>query len=136
MNAGRELDAIIAEKVMGWHLVPVKELCAVLMPPEITGVIWDDDLIMKYQVPPYSTDIAAAWQVVEKIADTQTHFHAQFVLQRELFGWGCGFRKLNWSGAVNESVSPFIIHEHCQTAPHAICLAALKAVGYDPTPSP
>ncbi len=69
---------------------------------------------------PFSTDIAAAFEVVEKL-DTLTLSRgdlggapvwvAQFVTE------GPGF--------------PVNVQSVCETAPHAICLAALKAVGYE-----
>jgi hypothetical protein len=53
MNAGRELDALIAEKVMGLTPHPAKE-------GEAPGYAID-------KVPNYSTEWDAAWQVVESI---------------------------------------------------------------------
>lgn len=50
LNPGRELDALVAEKVLG--------------KPRVDGLIKPPDDI-SYGVPAYSTDIAAAWEVVE-----------------------------------------------------------------------
>lgn len=68
LKAGRELDALIAEKVMGWILGPER-----ITRPD--GGSFDapihDDWEYKgyrpYSLPPYSTDIAAAWLVIEKL---------------------------------------------------------------------
>ena len=48
MEACRELDALVAERVMGW------------LKHERYGLI---------SVPPYSTDISAAWQMEDRIAE-------------------------------------------------------------------
>lgn len=57
MLAGRELDALVAEKVMGLR---VKY--------RTPGFPYFEDYIdTAHDVPRYSTDIAAAWAVVEKI---------------------------------------------------------------------
>ena len=110
MKPGRELDALIAEKVMG------------LDPPmaqpsgrRIKGFWseWDG-------LPHYSTSIEAAWEVVEKIKDLREHetFHIEWT--------GC-----NWEAGYMqyESYEPpshdVVVGE---TPAHAICLAALKAV--------
>ncbi len=97
--AGRELDKLIAEKVMGKHTVGM-------------------------DLPPYSTYIVAAWEVViamEKAA-------MKFALGNNTIGtsgasvgydspWAC-------FGVVG-GVAEFTMGE---SIPHAICLAALKAL--------
>ncbi len=90
MKAGRELDALIAEKVMGW----------------------DSRCIPK----PYSRDIGYAWQVVEKVlSDVKGHVD----LSIEPDGVNCII-----------SGYTFDAGETADTAPLAICQAALKAVGH------
>ncbi len=85
LEAGRDLDALVAEKVMG-------ETCL-------------------FTAPAYSTDIAAAWQVVDKL-------HAlSFYLEVGSAGWMARFANISATEA------------SAATAPLAICLAALKAVG-------
>lgn len=111
MKAGLELDALIAEKVMGWHFVGTFTL-----DPELNCDRWarDQNGLERYfhEVPKYSTDIAAAWQVVEKMIVYSEH---HFLLDKG-GAWLCRFRE--------GGLSPG------ETAPHAICLAALKAVGW------
>ena len=51
LESGRELDDLVAEKVMGYR-IPVQE--------SLIGNEWSP-------IPHYSTDIAAAWQVIEKL---------------------------------------------------------------------
>ncbi len=86
---GPELDALIASSVMGWT-----EL-----------------MIHGGGVPRYSTSIADAWTVVEKLTGKGGRFH--LVLHPES-GW-----------------SAFFSYHFAEvpTAPLAICYAALKAVG-------
>lgn len=106
LKPGRELDALVAEKVMGEDLSPLGTLHGREIP---------------YVPPHYSTDIAAAWQVME-------HITAQ---KRDDFGWfDLRFVNDRWkatfiTGAYYEARD----HIEAPTAPHAICLAALKAVG-------
>jgi len=88
MKPGRELDALIAEKVMGWSW----------------GIIGD-------LIPAYSTDISAAWEVVEEMGDC-LHLR-QHGEQGEWEAWFCGYPNSK---------------AHGETAPEAICKAALLAV--------
>lgn len=92
MNPGRELDALIAERVMGG-----KTKCT-----EIPGYEF---------IPNYSEDIAAAWEVVEKLKKPRPIFNLE--CDQRLGRWNA-----NFYGAAAEG----------DTAPHAICLAALAAL--------
>jgi hypothetical protein len=129
MKPGRELDAMVAEKVMGLgepkhQLMP----CGLeSLPVAIyTCANCDHETDSRKDVdgceyyPPYSTDIAAAWEVVEKLGDKD------FALER----WPeipVKFRRPDWKyrATFDRSVN----FSDGTTAPHAICLAALKAVG-------
>lgn len=65
-------------------------------------------------VPPYSTDIKAAWEVIEKIAGDKKRGIAYLSLHGyEGRGFFCSLGKGDAGG---------------DTAPLAICLAALKAI--------
>ena len=88
MEAGRGLDALVAIEVMGRH---------------------PDDLDRPY--PPYSTDIAAAWEVVEKLSAEWS-----FTLARDTKDW--------WDAEFYADT-----FAKAPTAAHAICLSALNAVG-------
>ena len=85
MEAGREMDAMIAERVMGW----IKR--------------------RQTDIPHYSTDIAAAFAVVEEM--------------------DCGF--IQWDVGIfeveltKECITGFATAD---TLPLAICRAALKAI--------
>lgn len=135
MKPGRELDALIAEKVMG-DLIWSAQVC----PPDPIDD-WDrakgiqknfktkNDAIdwvglqkfpknipdwanpriwINTSLPLYSTDIAMAWKIVEKIS-------GECVIEEFKGIWRCSFnRTMEW--------------ECSDIAPHAICLAALKIV--------
>lgn len=123
----REIDALIAEKVMGCKPVPL-----------IAGAGWrcgcsDDEsqeghndkrqerqtFLSRQTLIAYSTDIAAAWTVVEKMAESGWEV--------DIAGLGKAYRVAFWNrdSAVGKTRSMF--------AAKAICLAALKAVGVNPT---
>lgn len=118
LPAGRELDALVAEKVMGWIEVQKQPIANAL------GQHVMDDYVGKpspgpvVMVPRYSTMISEAWKVADKLRAT-----AQFVAVISGKGpqgvqpWIC---KVNREGG--------FLEERADTAPHAICLAALKAV--------
>jgi len=92
MDAGPELDAAIAEKIMGIGRHPSN---------------------VDNPYPKYSTNIEAAWEVVEEIAKQG------FMVQIQ-------YRKGAWIRIFHQSSTKAIAT--ADTAPHAICLAALKVV--------
>lgn len=159
MNPGRELDVLVAEKVMGWNPgrfrredsfdeLSLSTRLAFLL-NESGFLKWGDVLhddgslnavkllsvrglgrksyyeladiyaegnpapLMSY-CSRYSTSIEAAWEVVEKV--------------------GSNFRRLfledgQWNAWIDESVHGPTAMESGVSAPHAICLAALSALG-------
>lgn len=113
MNVGRELDALVAEKVMGLNIRPVVHEYG--LSPQLKLAPGSINYVGTYteipEVPPYSTDIAAAWGVVEKLRERGFGFS----LNDGWIAWFLAGRS-DW-------------HADAETAPHAICLAALKAVG-------
>ena len=119
----RELDALVAEKVMGWQdaraFFPWPESGVMLdnyaMMPPYGGAIRDIA-----HVPCYSTDIAAAWEVVEKLDGGG---------ERKTFWWTItspGDDTMYSARIVEGSVE--IAYAIAPAAPEAICLAALKVV--------
>ena len=110
MKPERELDALIAEKAMelNTHWLGDGVEVNILSIGE-SGV----------EVPCFSTDIAAAWEVVEKL--TGDVFQLSWVIE------GDGNRPVGvsfWAG------DTFYTAE-AATAPYAICLAALKVIEND-----
>lgn len=98
----RKIDALVAEHVMGWARIPNSKG---------RFMKWYGPLKKnKYPNPqPYSTDIAAAWQVVEKMGHIGLNWEPLVSSK-----WDCVFERTSTVA---------------KTAPMAICLAALKAKG-------
>ena len=106
MPAGRELDALVAEKVMSdntrhfiWKRYGKPDA---IQSPEYGGP------------QEYSTDIDAAWQVVEKLE----------IMGIRLIIW-TGVNDIHWYQIGEQDVVGEI---HATTLPVAICRAALLAV--------
>lgn len=141
-SPGRELDALIAEKVMGYtkKLVPAYSLPNIDIPEarfprqdswlyinaggypdyfegHVNDMFSDASRGIRQtltSVPPYSTDISAAWEVVEKLSEQ-----------------GIFLRLSSISGAGKWRCYMLGMTPYVDTAPHAICLAALRAVGWE-----
>lgn len=111
MQAGPELDALVAEKVMGWKLH--KEGRA--------WKWWDIPLISPHHEqydghddqPPYSTDPAAAWEVVEKMRERWSVYVNALDDPREC---GCVVGK-TWREPEAAAIGP--------TMPVAVCRCAV-----------
>lgn len=128
LKAGRELDALVAEKVMGWR--PMQG--GVSMEIGEKGDLWEDGSRKWYgkdgdprpmrllPSPKFSTDIASAWLVVEK---TDPVF--SWVLSRAQDG------DYDVSMTFHATDYEIVYEATADTAPLAICRAALKAVGHD-----
>ena len=117
MKAGRELDALIAEKVMGltrhdesYVAEGVGKVLRFVWRDGCGGCVYSGDMFL----PHYSTNIADAWEVVEK-ADLWS-----------LYGSiGDGPYRACIQFEDREGLMT------ADTAPLAICLAALKAVSQE-----
>ena len=145
MQAGRELDALIAEKVMGWKPYFIISY-NILYPPGRQGYCdahpvlfkpFNPDRPYEYDsehfydssqggltqpiVPPYSTQIADAWLVVEKIR------------KDDPFGIGPRFAEeiAIMFDANQDDYYADVYNVLMNLNAEAICLAALKAVGYE-----
>lgn len=107
MKAGRELDKTIAEKFLG--LPNVRRLNS-------DDLVYGDGLYGS-PVAYYSTCLAAAWQVLD-YWKLNPHVLGDVELRRQNGQWKCTL------------FAPSVQHEAWgETAPEAICLAALKAMG-------
>ena len=126
MKAGRELDALVAEKVMGWDGCHSIHYCEDTWynycknPGCYATGADEDEMIGSWDgdeppipgckgYPPYSTSLAEAWLVVEKALyfrlEREGQWHCELVFKRGPAG-----------------------HASADTAPLAICRAALKAM--------
>lgn len=130
MLAGRELDALVAEKVMGWTWHAVNNICLMLAPQDVKIEIWSAEALMRHSIPCYSTDIGAAWQVVEKMGTrvASKRCAGDFILEWDHLDncWCAGWAYYSYDGPQYEFAGK------AETVPLAICLAGLDAVGYEP----
>lgn len=118
LPVGRELDALVAQKVMGWVEVEKKPIANAYGQTVIEDYVGKPNFAAPQPVlvPRYSMMIQEAWKVADKLRDS-----AQFVAVISGKGpqgvqpWIC---KVNREGG--------FIEERADTAAHAICLAALK----------
>jgi hypothetical protein len=116
VKPGRELDALVAEKVMGFDLGHDALWQDVYSTPDAL-VETSQDRKHRRTLPNYSTDIAAAWEVVENVTSGDNE---GFALTKQPGTIGASFSNLSGK-------APY--QSNGDTAPHAICLAALKALG-------
>ena len=131
MPAGRELDALVAKKVMGWRITAWNDGepwgNREVFPPfePINGIPADCDCISHSEAgepPHYSTDIAAAWEVVEKM-EACPYPHGAEIGSAYVDGLDGYIVAFGRGGP-----EPIDVAEFAVTAPLAICRAALKAV--------
>lgn len=125
MKAGRDLDALIAEKIMGFiplghgnYKTPEGKLLHMWGGWGMGGPIDPAET----WVPEYSTDISAAWEVLEK-AKLLTYPNLLF-----LYNDGENYC-IGETNGVNDCIPPLA---KAATAPRAICLAALKTLEASP----
>lgn len=137
LSPGKELDIEVATKVMGWKRMSYKDV----NPgnkyyedrTELTGYWHDadgkemeraedcDDYYSPQEAWSPSTNIAEAWTVMERLA----HFNCCL----ELLGdYNYRWRVRLTMGYPREGDHKPYASVECDTAPHAICLTALKAI--------
>lgn len=122
MNPGRDLDELVAQEVM--NLAEIRRQRPSYgnggsgpLENELVYGIKKPGVGFDTVVPHYSTSIAAAWEVVEKLK----HLEPEIEWSDEHQCWHMTL----WKGA-NQGMMP-----GSASAPHAICRAALKAVGVE-----
>lgn len=113
--SGRELDAAVAEHVMGWKRGDPKYGDMPWYPPGIGRYLGGGRL----NLPKFSTDIAAAWEVVERLAEFEINdIEVTVEIRNVAEGWAC------WIHSGCEEIA----EAREETAPLAICRAALLAM--------
>ena len=143
MEAGRETDALIAEKVVGllreyqpgrWSFnrsLAIREFpngVKELSRPNIEGEkVWErgnGDRYFTQAIPRYSTDMAAAWEVVEKM---QQKFFVRLICGRNE---GRKNARLSFSCDIGyyETSGKEEWYSEANTMPLAICRAALQVL--------
>jgi len=130
MKAGRELDALVAEKVMGMEPTEDPWIFRWRYPEPTRGmkIVYIDapDPSRAWNLFQPSADIKAAWEIVEKLKSEGL----RLILTPTADGYEAGFLWFKpeqeftcWTAACDG--------QYCKSAPHAICLAALKAKGVE-----
>lgn len=119
LKPGRALDALVARQVMGYEL------------SGSDGIKWpnkphpESALDYSYcRLPPYSTDIKAAWHVVEKLDRPMglTRYRKDF--------WYVEFFCIRADYPDREELPNIGFTAEAKTITHAICLAALKVLDH------
>ena len=108
MPAGHKLDELVAQKVMGCKLMKFSDgfsCCGCENHPHDHGTHEGYNYIK-----PYSTDIAAAWEAVEKMIERGDRPRLAYVYPAGTWAF-----------------ESFTIPSYGETVPLAICRAALKA---------
>lgn len=147
MKSGTDLDALVAEKVMGWKWSEAEHRVAdpegwstrkILIPLKCEWILSTYNLepgmnSVSIPVPRYSTDIAAAWEVVMALHRQGHGFCIEqspsaekptvHIVPKE--------KRPNCNGLIHFIEDMEKISYSCESLPHAICITALKAVGYE-----
>lgn len=119
LKPGRELDAIVVEKVMGLGKINPHQVFHIGGQVFIYPAKWVEDIMLddgkeydgweEFDLKPYSTDISAAWEVIEKFP--------RFEIEKNEEGIWCALMDEKWKRFVG----------YGDTVPEAIAKAALLA---------
>ena len=129
----REIDELIADKVMGLKRKSrihgtTDEVDIYTANPYFFDSVRKEDL--HYVAPlPYSTNIADAWEVVEKLGRWRG-FDFMLVMPNPEQTFHLHTYEAGWYEATNDGPERRVVGD-ADTAPLAICLAALKAVSQE-----
>lgn len=127
-EAGRELDAEVARRVMEIEPIRVNDDISVFTIrrdwlDEGDYYYYEADKSGTYELPHYSTDIAAAWEVVERLRERY---------DRQLEVRPYSLKLSNAYRVAIRDVHAELDYVTAPTAPLAICLAALAVVEGEP----
>lgn len=134
MEAGRELDALVAEKVMGGKTHgETSEPCRLCRglgfshPAEPCEACQHTGTVPVIYELRYSTDIAAAWEVVERLEQDGWELFLDRIIgpKRGETAWYAVFRA-DWKEDWGLKPSRVALSGPGVSAPLAICLASLK----------
>jgi len=113
----RDIDKLVAEKVLGWIKPPVTSVLKPMWVAPPIGTIHPD-------LPKFSTNIEGAWLVVEKLRESKL-FHLHDTLD------GDNKKKYCAIFQYNDSCHSVIYEAVADNPSLAICKAALKTVGVE-----
>lgn len=114
----REIDAAIAEKIMGWY--SLKESTNTFGNTTYYGLTFQDDARGGYEIPYYSSSISAGLEVVEKMRELGWYFEGANHEPDAIGPWLASFTTNDATDSIDVVGS---------SLPYCICLAALKALG-------
>jgi Phage ABA sandwich domain len=129
MKAGRELDALIAEKVLGCQMYTVKRHDGVVIryrcdcakgTPE--APLHSDDFI-EHTIKLYSSDVCAAWELVEAMRKLKL----KIILETSGSEYSCIVSRTIQDKAAKGYYHGYVM-AYGDTAPLTICRAALCAL--------
>jgi hypothetical protein len=142
MQESRDLDALLAEKVCGWRWVRLPATGSLLIVGPQDAAEYHPQLlcdrpaeILPHQVPMrlprYSSDIAAAFLVVAKMRELGFIWELCHCIPLSIPPYGASFVSRSETVRDYEANRDMIERAFvlADTAPLAICLAALKALG-------
>jgi hypothetical protein len=122
LEAGGQLNALVAEKVMGWTGINHDALNRGGWPPPYRP----PSMVGWQLVPEYSTDISAAWEVVEKVS-SRNQDTIVVITRNSLDGKRMGGEDAYFCTIEDVSDGIEEWETSADSAPLAICRAALKA---------
>lgn len=118
---GPSFDRFIAGEILGCPTAQRIGQCR--CEDEIHGTSWPDPPCVRHEIKRYSTDMGAAWEVVEHLTRLKGGVSALFQITR----WS--LYHVSFSFEVQGTTGQTVFEDSKPTAPHAICLAAMKAKG-------
>lgn len=122
MPAGREMDALVAEKAMGFHHITT----GVDYPDRCFGIPAQWHRTDKSQIiPRYSNDIVAAWEVLEYLSNK---YECATAVGREYPYGRMMYTAFIRGGNRRYGTIDHTLSATAETAPLAICRMALLAV--------
>lgn len=125
-GAGRELDVLVAEKVFGFTRIGTFDPTCDFGANERGPINHVTDGQRHFRLPLYSTDVAAAWLVVDHMS---RHPEPEFrTLTLRAYSYGRTYAAFSYD-AWEDGDSPLLVEANGEHAtPLAICLAALAAL--------
>lgn len=136
LEAGRELDKLVAEKVMGieteWYHYEPKG-CYRLVKKGCATDAWTAAM-RESSIPDYSTNISDAWKVIEHLAREPYAWEINTINATDGLMWDATI----WGGDADEDEDDYadiieIYSSVAPAAPLAICRAALEFAGRSKT---
>ena len=129
MKPGREMDALVAEKVMGWRRRTEEDTAKGDLDPELGPWFFDADGCLA-DVPFYSTDISAAMEAFAQMKDYRgLHWSIEWIHPWSAYPQGGWWVKADdWCGSLDPEASNLRVDVVHDDLAYAIAQAVLQAV--------